>query len=84
MGQSKYFHKESRFFFSAKKGRYHCNRQSIHWKLYMLILTEKRLVRLCTFLDISSLCNLQSMVSQTVILATNYEENIANQLNDIG
>ena len=50
----------------------------------MLILTEKRLVRLCTFLDISSLCNLQSMVSQTVILATNYEENIANQLNDVG
>ena len=48
----------------------------------MLILTEKKLIK--QFLDISSLCNLQSMVSQTVILATNYEENIANQLNDVG
>ena len=37
---------------------------------------EKRLVRLCKFLDISSLCNLQSMVSQTVILATNYKKRI--------
>ena len=52
--------------------------------LMLIIYAEKRLVRLCKFLDISSLCNLQSMVSQTVILATNYEENIASQWNDVG
>ena len=44
---------------------------------------EKRLVRLCKFLNISSLCNLQSTLSQTVIPATNYEDSIASLWNDV-
>ena len=44
---------------------------------------EKRLVRLCKFLNISRLCNLQSTLSQTVIPATNYEESIASLWTDV-
>ena len=55
-----------------------------NWTRTQNHLVRKRTLNHLAKLTISRLCNLQSRVSQTVILATNYEENIASLWNDVG